>query len=48
MGSRLEVRFLKLRSIVEFHTRVFFICHICMVSYGGWVGNEAGGPVYLF
>ena len=24
--------------------RVFFICHICIVSYGGWVENEAGGP----
>ena len=44
MGSRLEVRFLKVRSIVESYMRVFFICHICIVSYGGWVGNEAGGP----
>ena len=44
----LKVVMSEVRSIVEFYTRVFFICHICMVSYGGWVENEAGGPVYLF
>ena len=44
----LKVVMSEVRSIVESYTRVSFICHICMVSYGSWVGNEAGGSVYLF
>ena len=43
MGFRLKVRLLKLRSMLESYMRVLFVVS-ALFSYGGWIGNEVGGP----